>query len=377
MSTERKLPSTLTRQQLYEKVWATPATILAREFGISDVALGKACRRHKIPKPPRGYWAAKRIGTVRTPPPLPNIDDPKLETATFEIVGRPAEIPESAEIRAKAAAEKSAKVVTVPIRIGRLHPLVARTKAAMVEAHPNYKNMVWPHGKACLGISVGKSSGPRAIRIMNALVYALEARGFPVSTGQDDRKTVTVVTIQGEQVKFRLEESQKMAKRATKPGDTLNEGYDYVPSGKLVLTITSLTWTGARQHWHDTEKTPIENRLNSFIAGLIAATEIIKIKRVEQERRQREWAAEHLRRAEAERLRVEAEKRINELDRVVANWQKSQIIRSFCDSVAQRMCGGGGGVINPEGELGKWLDWARRRADELDPIRPDCVLIPA
>jgi hypothetical protein len=41
------------RSELYEKVWATPMTQLAAEFGISDVGLAKACRRHAIPAPPR------------------------------------------------------------------------------------------------------------------------------------------------------------------------------------------------------------------------------------------------------------------------------------------------------------------------------------
>ncbi|HYK87263.1 MAG TPA: hypothetical protein VE398_00735 [Acidobacteriota bacterium] len=289
MIPEGETPITLTRQQLYEKVWATPATILAREFGVSDVALGKACRRHKIPKPPPGYWAAKRFGKAKPPVPLPSIEDRKLESVTFHKMINPDVIPESDEIRARAAAEKSAKTITVPNRTGPLHPLVARTKAAMAEAHPNYKGMIWPHWKACLGMKVGKKSIPRAIRIMNALVRALEARGFPVSASPDDRKAVTVVRIQGEQVSFCLEEIQSMKKRVRKPGDSyFYEGYDHVPSGKLLLTITNLTWSGARQRWRDTEKIRIEDRLNSFIAGMVAATETLKIKRLEQERRERE-----------------------------------------------------------------------------------------
>ena len=35
---------TLTRQELYDMVWATPMSSLAKDFGISDVALAKRCR---------------------------------------------------------------------------------------------------------------------------------------------------------------------------------------------------------------------------------------------------------------------------------------------------------------------------------------------
>ena len=52
----------LTRAQLFERVWTTPRLRLAQEFGISDVALAKLCRRRRIPCPPRGYWAKRAAG---------------------------------------------------------------------------------------------------------------------------------------------------------------------------------------------------------------------------------------------------------------------------------------------------------------------------
>src|SRR4051794_26343187 len=53
---------TVTRQQLYELVWATPMRTLAKEFGMSDVRLAKVCRRYDIPRPPPGYWAMIQAG---------------------------------------------------------------------------------------------------------------------------------------------------------------------------------------------------------------------------------------------------------------------------------------------------------------------------
>ena len=48
---------TLNREDLYALVWSEPMVKVARRFGISDVGLAKACRRHKIPLPGRAYWA--------------------------------------------------------------------------------------------------------------------------------------------------------------------------------------------------------------------------------------------------------------------------------------------------------------------------------
>lgn len=52
----------LSREELYERVWSTPVSILAEEWGLSDRGLSKACRKLKIPVPPRGYWAKVEAG---------------------------------------------------------------------------------------------------------------------------------------------------------------------------------------------------------------------------------------------------------------------------------------------------------------------------
>lgn len=49
--------SSLTRQELYEKVWTVSMRKLAAEYGLSDVGLAKTCERHEIPRPPVRYWA--------------------------------------------------------------------------------------------------------------------------------------------------------------------------------------------------------------------------------------------------------------------------------------------------------------------------------
>ena len=50
------------RREFYELVWSKPMTHLAKELGVSDVALHKVCRKHAIPNPPAGWWAKKAAG---------------------------------------------------------------------------------------------------------------------------------------------------------------------------------------------------------------------------------------------------------------------------------------------------------------------------
>ena len=60
------------RERLYEEVWTAPTQQIALQYGVTDVALAKACKHLKVPKPPRGYWAKKEAG-IRVPakPALP------------------------------------------------------------------------------------------------------------------------------------------------------------------------------------------------------------------------------------------------------------------------------------------------------------------
>ena len=60
------------REALYELIWAAPMMEIAQQLGVSDVALGKLCRRADIPTPWRGYWpragAGQRLERTELPP---------------------------------------------------------------------------------------------------------------------------------------------------------------------------------------------------------------------------------------------------------------------------------------------------------------------
>ncbi|MCH2207979.1 MAG: hypothetical protein MK132_19190 [Lentisphaerales bacterium] len=52
----------ITRLELYNEVWSTSILQISQKYGISDRGLAKLCKRHKIPTPPRGYWAKIESG---------------------------------------------------------------------------------------------------------------------------------------------------------------------------------------------------------------------------------------------------------------------------------------------------------------------------
>jgi len=56
-------PITLTRKELYEKVWSQPVHTLAKEYGISDVGLKKIASAAIFPH--RGWATGRRWRTER------------------------------------------------------------------------------------------------------------------------------------------------------------------------------------------------------------------------------------------------------------------------------------------------------------------------
>ncbi|MBK1667036.1 hypothetical protein CKO28_03125 [Rhodovibrio sodomensis] len=63
----------LTKRELTRLVWSKPTMEVARDLGVSDVAVNKACRRLDVLKPPRGFWARVNAGHLPHPEGTPQL----------------------------------------------------------------------------------------------------------------------------------------------------------------------------------------------------------------------------------------------------------------------------------------------------------------
>jgi len=64
-------PIAWTRKELYQRVWAEPLSVVAKDVGLSGNALAKICNRLLVPYPPRGYWVKANAGKKPPREPLP------------------------------------------------------------------------------------------------------------------------------------------------------------------------------------------------------------------------------------------------------------------------------------------------------------------
>ncbi|MDH0132473.1 hypothetical protein N7381_04385 [Pseudomonas asiatica] len=105
---------TFTPQQLFEMVWERPVLIIAKEIGVSDVGLSKACRKAGITLPARGHWAKLVSKRPRRPKP-PASTTP----VTFHVLN----VEKAARLRPENVI-KDPKILIVPTELSDPHPLV-------------------------------------------------------------------------------------------------------------------------------------------------------------------------------------------------------------------------------------------------------------
>ncbi len=97
MFSDDRQTKTVQRQALYEQVWAQPMTKVAKEYGISNVALAKICKKLNVPCPWRGFWRRKEAGKSVKSLPLPPNSDPTKQVAAIHRTIRPEAVVQMSE----------------------------------------------------------------------------------------------------------------------------------------------------------------------------------------------------------------------------------------------------------------------------------------
>lgn len=353
--------SQLDRETLYQRVWSAPLSKLAGEFGVSDVALGKLCRRHQIPLPGRGYWVRLRHGAAPEPPPIPAARRGASEQITF-----------SRRRRVRMGHPSIPDVTVHPDRDqpGEQHPLVVRTERALRATRPDHYGLCTPLGRDVLSIKVSSAAACRALSLFDGLIRVLEQRGHTVRVVQDP-KPRTLIVIGGEDLSISLTERIFRTSRSETALSTgrsatwspFEQKYDYRPSGRLRVRARELEFSGLQYSWSD-GRGRLERKVGEVVGGLEQGAAHLA---QETARRRERWRQEEEARAEseAEASRREADlKREKLLREQAADWAAAKAIRSYLD-VLERAT-----QEEPSAEDARAvIRWANELANRIDPIR--------
>jgi hypothetical protein len=366
----------VSREQLYRELWAEPALIVAKRYGISDVGLAKVCERFGVPKPGLGYWAQRRVGKAPAPTPLPPTSDPRLATVYFYGESKPTtpakEVPEYER-------EKDPEWrVLVPEDLRLSHPLVKATAAALREAGKGprqpggwadrYRAHLVRPGPGCLDVAVSKPLVPRALRLRQALVSALEKRGYSLSVND---KSETMVRVLDEDFQIALVERQKQVQVSRSYGTVT----DIEPSGRLRLRVgPDYSSSGLA----DDPPRVLEDLLNRFIATLVRRAfqakqeradreERERLKRERDEERERRWRAQDDERRLRDQQALTEQLRRRRLRTLASQWARHGRVSEFVALVERRI-----DEERLEGErresATRWVEWARAEIAKTDPV---------
>lgn len=299
---------TFTRSEFHALVWSKPMTHLAKEFGLSDVALHKISRKHDIPTPPAGWWARQAAGKPVSITPLPAGDDPGHIRIVSNDLGlgdaKLATVREEARVRATSIAAPPAAS----------HPIIDKSLAKLRKARPQEGGvLVAAAGAGLISCSVAPDSIDRLETILVNIVAAADTQGFllvPTDAsvcfkGEDGSidfsitevvaRTKHVLTDE-EAAKLDAWEKKQAAKRLRDPWHYAFdrpkfEEWDYAATGRLKLELETFyvaNGRSPRRSFSDAKTQRLEDMAGEIAVGLV----VLAAAKAEEERRREAWRLE-------------------------------------------------------------------------------------
>lgn len=353
MTSSSKDPNlnSLSREELYELVWTEAMATIAPKLGLSDVGLKKRCINLGIPTPTRGYWVKLLNGKKVKKAPLP---------ATWTVEKK--KLPDSVEDLKKYAAPER------DYSRGKLLPIVAATKTALLKQKPSFKYGlcdVWQEG--VLRTKVSPSNINRAIWLWSELIDACRRLGLSLVKGDgtaftDGKQTVTI------------ELKEKTGKYLASKPKVRDDPYprfrtfeqagpapEYAPTGFLQFRAEAVYDSPCAKQWSDTATTPLDAKISEVADCLVMlvgrkARREVEIKEAAIRRQE-----EDLRRHQEQERQRKAQARVRRLIRQAASLGEASEIRTLVNRVER------GAPDTTVEATAQWVAWALRVADSLDP----------
>ena len=262
--------------------------------------------------------------------------------------------------------------IVVPARLRAPHPFVRLTQDALGAARLDQREQPVVVGKV-IHLHVSKTMQVRALRIADALLKALEDRGY--ETYLDDRGAA--FDFHGIRYHFEFYETCSRVKyemtetdiRRSKAGHYVHQPpWSFIPSGVLALQ----TYSGYGPKVMDGKRHVVEDLLNTFLVR-IATNGVDRLGRQEE---QEAKAAEYARRRaiwQGWKDRQDAERaRLEELEIQAKRWERAERLRDYLRAMENAETGSGHDPVERQALIG----WGMAKADWLDPLvaRPDDIL---
>lgn len=236
---------TVSHEELYEQVSSRPMTKVAADYGVTGTALKKACDRHRIPTPERGYWAKLEYGKPVNKEALPPQAEPNL--ALVRIAGSPEQhlSPSVREAKEKArdrldkhaAANPPLVAVSEPTPSMVEPPSLAATRRAISKGRPDDQGFASARSKGDVPLKIAPASIERGIRALSQLFALAETQGhLPKAYWQASSSMQRLSANAGERTR-----NERAASATLKPGAGVRKRSTAARSGAWSLWMRSMS----------------------------------------------------------------------------------------------------------------------------------------
>jgi hypothetical protein len=325
----------ISRQELYNLVWAEPMTVVSKRFGLSDNGLRKHCKSMDIPTPPMGYWSKLKYGKKTEIIPLPKVsasNKQSTEISEKEIV-LSAPLNRN-KVRELEISNGDTSIFVVPDVLYAKDPIIIDTKEKHRQESENtylkknpFKTKIGP----TLDINASEKSLDRSLSIFETILKGLRFRGWDIKI----KDNLTYAVINSEEIQINITERKKRILNT----ESTYTSYDYVSCGELHFNI----FYGYRDQdtFKDTSQTKLEDKIISIIANLEIRAEKIKEERIESERRRLIQESEERIRKEFKEKKEAEKKEFKSLFLMAERLHKTHILRQYIGTFEEFVCRGG------------------------------------
>lgn len=374
------------REKLYEEVWAEPVVAVAKRYGISDVGLRKICKKLGVPLPPLGHWAKVQAGRKVTRPNLPSHEGETSYSSNRHIDDSPPTPPApepEAVTQQKAYEALPEHHIVVRDTLDGAHRFVKATEKGFRKPQIGGNGVIaWPRGQCVLDIAVSAEYQTRALLLVDALLTAMQTRGFkvyaqsPEGRPDSDYKHI-YLEVFDEKLGLRLTEKTRREDRALTEDERLKQRRDkqfrplnpwiYFPTGLFSLVILDE---------HRRDRTKISDRKNGpRLEGRLNEIVVLIVSEATRQKRQRQVALENKIKAEQEmrerwerqRIRDGQLRLLDKLEQQATKWERAERLRAYANSM-ERMAIEHGHELAADTTISERLEWIRHKADWLDPM---------
>lgn len=355
----------INRTELYNQIWKLSRKNICIKYGIKDTELKEVCKKMNIPLPDNKYWTNLRMGKEVQRSKLP--DEYEIEEYNF-IDDKSKEKNKIYDKLSFIGKDKASEIVEVSNNIKipsslstKLNPIVEETKNYYKwEKEHEYSNSYAsnPYNNL-LRLFVEKQDRTRFYKWYDTLFKTIIKLGYIV---RKDYRDFSII-IESQDIDIEITQKKKMITREltevekryrSNPNDKIRE---MVNSGLYKLKIKSGYYG---KEWIETEECKIEDFIGEVIIeifNIAIDSKKAEIKKQEEREKQRKIQEEYEKKL---KIQENEKEKLEQLKQYADNYEQANKIRIFIEEFSRKN--------DLTEEQKHWIEWARLKADWLDPL---------